>query len=132
MKTFLLTLALLTAVALPFATHAQIFDPDFCDPAVLPGEPNACDLGRATDFIDRIIQWVIRLALPLSAVFIAYGGFLILTSSGNTGRIESGKKVITSVVIGLIIILTSFLIVKAVFTILPVNESDTPQDLRTS
>jgi uncharacterized protein HemY len=45
---------------------------------------------------------------------IVIGGVMFLTAAGNPGRIETSKKILTSVVIGLLIIFLAWLIVDTI------------------
>lgn len=73
----------------------------------------------------NIINFMIQyLAFPLVVLFFLWGGFLLLTSSGSPNRIEQGKKAITGAVVGLVIVLTSVVVINtflAVFTNCDVN-----------
>ncbi|MDO8261286.1 MAG: pilin, partial [Candidatus Magasanikbacteria bacterium] len=59
-----------------------------------------------------IIGNVIRVALGflgvIAVIIILYGGWLYMTSQGDSTQIEKAKKVIISAVIGLVIVLSSF------------------------
>ncbi|MEK7621931.1 MAG: pilin [Patescibacteria group bacterium] len=58
---------------------------------------------------------VLVLAIPLAVGVIAFGGFKMMTAGTNSGEREQAKKIIWMAVWGLIIVLASYLIVKAVF-----------------
>ena len=47
----------------------------------------------------------------VTLLFFIYGGFVWITAAGNTQRIEQGKKVLEGALIGLIIVLSSWLII---------------------
>ncbi|MCU0679461.1 MAG: hypothetical protein MUC28_03405 [Planctomycetes bacterium] len=47
----------------------------------------------------------------IAVIIVLYGGFVWLTAAGNEDRVGKAKKIITAAVIGLIIILSSFLII---------------------
>jgi hypothetical protein len=61
-----------------------------------------------------MIANIIRIALGLLGIIaiglIIYGGFLWMTAAGNEEQIDRAKKVLTSAVIGLVIILSAFAI----------------------
>jgi hypothetical protein len=50
----------------------------------------------------------------VAVVIMLYGGFIWMTAAGNEDRVETAKKLIGAGVIGLVIILSSFLIVNFV------------------
>jgi hypothetical protein len=65
--------------------------------------------------VGQLIFSVIQVLLILSAVvailFIIIGGFRYMTSSGNQEQADKGKKMITSAIIGLVIVILSYTIV---------------------
>ncbi|OGY62477.1 MAG: hypothetical protein A3G58_01460 [Candidatus Colwellbacteria bacterium RIFCSPLOWO2_12_FULL_46_17] len=76
-----------------------------CDPTT------TCDVNAFTQLIVNIIQFLIDIALIVAVISIMWGGFLMLTSGGNSTRISNGKKAITAAVIGIVIVtLSAFLI----------------------
>ena len=77
------------------------------------GEAELLQLG--VNIINFMIQW---LAFPLVIIFFLWGGFLLLTSSGSPTRIEQGKKAITGAVVGLVIVLTSVVVINTVLQFL--------------
>ena len=93
---------------------AQNLKPD-CKPEVLPGQPGACDVNAAVIFLKKVIDFMLTYTLiPLAALFIVYGGFVILTSAGSEQKFSEGKKIITAAVIGTAIALGSYLIVNTI------------------
>ncbi len=62
----------------------------------------------------KIIQYLLGFLGILAISLILYGGFLWMTSGGNPQKIEKAKKTLIAALIGLAIILTSFVIVKFV------------------
>ncbi|MEX2033537.1 MAG: hypothetical protein WD889_03245 [Candidatus Colwellbacteria bacterium] len=68
-------------------------------------------LQLGVNVINFMIHW---LAFPLVLIFFLWGGFLLLTSGGSPNRVEQGKKAITGAVIGLIIVLTSVVVINTV------------------
>ncbi len=73
----------------------------------------------ATTDIRDIIGIVIKAALGLSGsialVMFIWGGFLWLTSQGNTEKIDAGRKTMTWAAIGLVVLFSAYTIVNAVF-----------------
>ncbi|OGY47334.1 MAG: hypothetical protein A2840_01875, partial [Candidatus Buchananbacteria bacterium RIFCSPHIGHO2_01_FULL_47_11b] len=66
------------------------------------------------------IMQVVRVALGflgvLAILIIIYGGFVWMTAGGRAERIELAKKILTSAVIGLVIIMLSFAIASFIIT----------------
>ena len=98
----------------PALAFAQNLKPD-CDPTLVPGKPGACDVNAAVVFLKKVIDFMLTYTLiPLAALFIVYGGFVILTSAGSEQKFSEGKKIITAAVIGTAIALGSYLIVNTI------------------
>src|SRR3989344_2940087 len=82
-----------------------------CAPAEC-GEEQLLQLGV------NVINFMIHfLAFPLVIIFFLWGGFLLLTSGGSPNRVEQGKKAITGAIIGLVIVLTSVVVIHTFFTV---------------
>ncbi len=58
--------------------------------------------------IARIIRIILGVLGILTVILVIYGGFLYLLSGGDPDKIKKAKKVLTSTLIGLVIILTSY------------------------
>ena len=89
-----------------------------CDPKLPPGQPGACDLGAFLEFVRNIINYLLMIAIPLGVLFVAYGGFVIMTAGGSEEKVKKGKQVITAAVIGIAIAFGSWLIIFTVNQIL--------------
>ncbi len=82
-----------------------------------PGEDD-CTLCHFLLLIKNIIVLVTEVAFAIAALFFIIGGISFLISSGSPEKIEKAKKTITSAVIGMVIVLTSYLIVVSVIVAL--------------
>lgn len=51
--------------------------------------------------LGSIVDFLLVASILIGTVMIIYAGFLIMTSAGDTGKVEQGKKTILYVVIGL-------------------------------
>jgi len=88
-----------------------------------PGDPIVpCDTSKAghdtkcqfNDFIhlaNHLISFAIWLAVPLSIALFTYAGVLYATASGDQTKIANAHKIFTNVAIGLIIVLSAWLLV---------------------
>ncbi|MFH0857298.1 MAG: hypothetical protein V1848_00950 [Candidatus Magasanikbacteria bacterium] len=100
--------------------------------SAIAGEQGA-NFGEARD-PRTIAATIINLALGATGValiaYIVYGGYLILFSQGKEDMITKGRKSITSSVIGLLILLTSYSIVLFVTKVLLTgDEASTPDGI---
>ena len=66
------------------------------------------------DYIKAIYNYMLAVVGLLAAVVIMIGGVVWLTAAGNTERISQAKSWITGSLIGLILALTSFLLLKII------------------
>ena len=81
-----------------------------------------CGFKDAIALVDRIIQYIFILVIPITAIMFAYAGFIYLTSGGNTEKLKIAKKIMLNVLIGIVVIMAAWLIVKTVVTSLGVKE----------
>lgn len=72
---------------------------------------NICSLGQLSQ---NIINFLIMLAIPLSAAMFAWGGFLYYTAAAKPAQIAQAHKIFSSVLIGFAIALSGYLIVQTV------------------
>ena len=63
------------------------------------------------DMVINAINWVIGIAGAVSLIFVVYGGISYTTSSGDPGKLQQAKKIITYALIGLAIVALSEMIV---------------------
>lgn len=76
---------------------------------------NDCDFDMVMALINNIINFaLVTLATPLFAIIIIYAGYLYLTASGNSGNISTAKKILQNAIIGYIIALAAWIIVKSI------------------
>jgi len=105
----ILLLVLLIVPSFAFAAGIPTIVPSECNAD--GGCPNVCSLAKLAQ---NILNAGIYLAVILSAVLFAWAGFLYLTNVGNSGGVTKAKEVFFNVVIGLVIILVSWLIIDVV------------------
>lgn len=89
------------------------------------GEHKLCGFPQLIELIDRAIKFIFVLMLPITAIVFAYAGYLYLTSGGSSTKRDAAKKAMTNVIIGIIIVLAAFLVVRTILLALGV---DTSQD----
>jgi len=64
--------------------------------------------------IANLIYWLIIFSGTVAVFLIIFGGIKYLTSGGDQAKLESAKKTITWTIIGLILIISSFMIVNVI------------------
>lgn len=72
----------------------------------------------AQDLITRIINTMLFLAGILAVIFIIVGGYLYITSRGNEAQAKKGAAALTYSVIGLILVVLSYVLVNVVVSFL--------------
>ena len=98
---------LLAMMALPFVAGAQFRTPD-------PGSTGVPGDTTITQLLMRIIQILLAIAGLIAVVFLIVGGFRYITAGGNEESAESGKKTIINAIIGVVVIILSFVIVRVI------------------
>ena len=101
--------AVLAAGLAPFVASAQFVVPD-TDNTGLPNDTSI------NDFIIRIINILLGVVGIIAVLFLIIGGFRYVTAGGNEESAESGKKTIINAIIGIIIVILAFVIVRVVAT----------------
>jgi len=79
-----------------------------------------CDQS-VTSFVLRIINIALAVAGLIAVLFLIIGGFRYITSAGNEETAESAKKIIINAIIGIVIIILSFVIVRVISSALVNN-----------
>jgi len=100
---------------------ALIFIPIFSHGAGLvdcKGKFGQCDFGDVVETTNKIINWIIAIAVSVSAIMFAYAGFLYMTAQGDLSQMKRGRDIFTNVVIGFAIMLSAWLIIKLIVTTL--------------
>lgn len=109
-------LAMIMASSVLFASNAMA--QGFID----PGRDNIQRVAEATagetsarELVLTIVNYFLGFLGLFAVLLVIYGGVLYIGSAGNEDTAGKGKKVITYAVIGIIIILLSFVLINAVF-----------------
>lgn len=69
----------------------------------------------------NIIYWLIIFSGTVALFIVMFGGFKYLTSGGDPKSVEGARKTLTWAIIGLVVILSSFLILNAIAQLTGVN-----------
>ena len=75
------------------------------------GLPNDTSI---SSFILKIINIALAVAGLIAVLFLIIGGFRYITSAGNEETAENAKKIIINAIIGVVIIILSFVIVRVI------------------
>ncbi len=83
-----------------------------------------CNLCAAGTLIQRIINFMIGISIPLAALLFAWAGALYFSSGANPGNKDKAKQIFIDAFVGFLIALAAFLVVQ---TLLKVLMKDTYQ-----
>ncbi|MBI3046275.1 MAG: hypothetical protein HYY86_01885 [Candidatus Harrisonbacteria bacterium] len=82
-----------------------------------------CDfLVLAKNLIDLMLKWGVALA----ALFFAWGAFVIMTAGGSEEKVTEGRKIMTTVAVGVLIAFTAWLIIGTLMQVLTNSPSKLP------
>lgn len=77
-----------------------------------------CSFDQIWDLLRNIVEFVLILSIPAAAIALAIGGFFMVANMGNKGKVETGKKILTNAIIGIVIAFSAWLIVRTILTAL--------------
>lgn len=83
--------------------------------------PKGEEIKVAGDVARKIVNFVGAITGAIAVLYTIYGGVLYLTSGGNPDRAKTGKDAIVHGIVGIVIIVLAFLIVRLVITALTVG-----------
>lgn len=113
--TFLLAASLFSLPVVASAAGIPFFGP------IIPKENPLCPAGWGMLIV--VINNIILLLLTLAIVFvaplmIAWAGFLLVVSQGDSGKRTEARKILTNTIVGIVIALAGWLIVDAIMAVL--------------
>lgn len=92
---------------------------------------NTCDFNDILQLINNLITFLITtLFIPIIILLFMYAGFKYITAEGNPSKIANLKKMVWHIIVGMLLVLCSWLIVKTILSILSSNESGALQFLK--
>ncbi|MFH1207659.1 MAG: pilin [Patescibacteria group bacterium] len=105
------SLIFIVGVSLPFLTHAADdtgsgfeFIPQECTGNQGPDDP-PCDLNSFVNLFVNLAQVALKVLPFLAMLMMIWAGFNLITAGGSPEKIQQGKKMVTSVVIGVVIVI---------------------------
>lgn len=75
---------------------------------------NPCNFSHVLALINNITNFFIITGAAVSALAFGYAGFLMMTAAGEMGKIEEAKSIFGKVLVGLLFMLSAWLIVHAI------------------
>lgn len=105
MKELLPALFLLSIISVQ---ETQIIRGDCIDTAI------GCVPVDQTKFLSFLLRWSIGIASGVAFILITKASFQIMTSQGDMKKIQAGKELLTSAIMGLILIIFSVFILRLI------------------
>lgn len=74
-----------------------------------------CSAGtNVNQLIRTVINWALGITFAIAVLFLIIGGFWYITAGGNEEQADKGKKTIINALIGVVVIILSYVIVNVV------------------
>ncbi|MBI4257117.1 hypothetical protein HY626_03635 [Candidatus Uhrbacteria bacterium] len=83
-----------------------------------PLDPTGSGNITITTIIGRLIQTVLGVTGSIALLMFVYGGFLWLISAGEPDKVKKGKEVMKWAILGLVVIVGAYTIVRAIVSAL--------------
>ena len=103
--------------------HAQLRTNDT---TLCSGTGLNCRNQNINELIKVVINWMLSIAFAVAVMFLIIGGFWYITSAGNEETAEKGKNTAINAVIGIVIIILSYVIVNVVAGLVANNGTTAP------
>lgn len=71
-------------------------------------------VGNLSSFSGFLLGWGVGIGGGIAFILIVISGFMIMTASGNPERLQAGKELMTSAIMGLIMLIFSVFILKII------------------
>jgi len=71
-------------------------------------------VGNLSSFTGFLLGWGVGIGGGIAFILIVISGFMIMTASGNPERLQAGKELMTSAIMGLIMLIFSVFILKII------------------
>ena len=113
-KSFLMIIIFTAVFLLPLLVMAQTSP----SPGTTVTIPNPLGTDSIPEVIGRIIDFLLKVAVPLATLVVLYAGFLFLTAGGDTEKINQAKKALLWAVIGVVVLMMARGVIEVIKSIL--------------
>lgn len=114
-KTALVTATIqIASLAAPAVAFAQ-------KESIIPPELDTVAKNDIVDIVRAIIQFILVVAFVLAFIMLLIGGIRWITAGGDEKAVASARNMITAALIGLVIVLVAFALIKLVETFFGVS-----------
>lgn len=119
-KKFLIRNSALLIIFILLALPALSFAYTLGDPLVPTCPTTGCGWNELMTLVNNVITFILEyMVIPIAAIMFFYAGFLMITAGGEAaGARTKAKSIFTNAVIGLIIAVAAWLIVRTILSIL--------------
>lgn len=94
----------------PAVIKAVGVDSSYCNSAF-----QNCNAGNSVGGLIRtVINWLLGIAFGIAILFLIIGGFWYVVSAGNEETAEKGKNTAINAIIGIVIIILSYVVINVV------------------
>src|SRR3989344_4216521 len=125
MKKFLLFIFIFLILIMPVVSYAQTSPPPTTQswtglvPCGTNANPKPCEFKDFIDLINNVIKFIlVYMAVPIAAIMFVYAGVLLVASGAIPENRSKAKSIFTNTLIGLVLAVACWLIVKALLFIL--------------
>lgn len=84
---------------------------------LVPCDGPDCDACKLVELGNNIVRWLVSVFAVLAAIVFVIAGLKMASAGGNTGKVSEAKSMMTNTVIGLIILLASWMVVNTLMTV---------------
>ena len=121
-----LTLVLFGGVTL---VMAQVADPGpltvcesgFSDPKLVGPAQRICDFQAFLELVGKVFKYLVWISVPLATLGIGIGGFMMIFGGASESQVTRGKEIFWDSIIGFVIVVAAFIIVKTILVGLGVD-----------
>ena len=90
--------------------------------ALIPCEGLSCQFCDLFKLVKNVLDFGVKIAIPIAVITIVYGGIMILTAGASPERAKQGKDIVTAAIIGLVIVLLAWLILDTLIKLIAKGE----------
>ncbi len=118
MSRFLGTVGALAVLVLPTLLFAADPPPTVTGAGgLIPCAGPDCNFGDFILLIQKVMAFLLKIAVPIAVVLFSWAGFQYITAVGDEGKIKNARSMMTSVFVGFGIALAAYLIVNVLTTV---------------
>ncbi len=85
-------------------------------------ETKECGWGELLVLANEVMRFCVYLAFSFGVISIAYAGWLMLMSGGNSSEISKAKGIFSKVIWGLVITICAYLFVQTILKLIGLDE----------